>query len=94
MKHLTLIKGLIPCLALLCGDIATAWAEGAAREADNSDIFVWIFLAFCALIIVAQLIPAMMLFMGFAKGAGKGIPEAVPARMDQTTPLDDVVAKT
>jgi hypothetical protein len=86
MKNLTLIKKMLPCLALLCGDIATAWAEGAAREADNSDIFVWIFLAFCALIIVAQLVPAVMLFMGFAKGAGKRIPEAVPARTDQTTP--------
>lgn len=81
MKQLTLIKGLIPCLALLCGDIATAWAEGVAREADNSDIFVWIFLAFCALIIIAQLVPAVMLFMGFAKGTRKRIEEAVPARI-------------
>lgn len=81
MKNLTLIKGLIPCVALLCGDIATAWAESAAREADNSNLFVWIFLAFCALIIIAQLVPAIMLFMGFAKGARKGIQEAVPARI-------------
>jgi hypothetical protein len=86
MKNLTLIKKIIPCLALLCGDITTAWAEGAAHEADNSNIFVWIFLTFCALIIVAQLVPAVMLFMGFAKGAGKKIPETVPARTDQTTP--------
>ncbi len=81
MKNLQLIKGLIPCLALLCGDIATAWAEGVAREADNSNLFVWIFLAFCALIIVAQLIPAMMLFMGFAKGTRKKIQEVVPSRI-------------
>jgi hypothetical protein len=81
MKHFTFIKGLIPCLALLCGDIATAWAEGVAREADNSNLFVWIFLAFCALIIVAQLVPAMMLFLGFAKGTRKRIQEAVPSRI-------------
>jgi hypothetical protein len=81
MKNLKLIKGLIPCLALLCGDIATAWAEGVARESDNSNLFVWIFLGFCALIIVAQLIPAMMLFMGFAKGTRKKIQEAVPSRI-------------
>ena len=81
MKNLKLIKGLIPCLALLCGDIATAWAEGVAREADNSNLFVWIFLGFCALIIVAQLIPAMMLFMGFAKGTRKKIQEAVQSRI-------------
>lgn len=80
MKHLTVTKGLIPCLVLLCGDIATAWAETGAREADNSSLFVWIFLGFCALIIVAQLVPAVMLFTGFAKGARKGAQETVPAR--------------
>lgn len=80
MKHLTVTKGLIPCLTLLCGDIATAWAEAGAHEADNSTLFIWIFLGFCALIIVAQLIPAMMLFMGFAKGARKTTQEAVPVR--------------
>lgn len=79
MKQLTLTKGLVPCVALLCGDIATAWAEGSVRAADNSNLFVWIFLAFCALIIVAQLIPAAMLFMGFAKGTRKRIQEAVPS---------------
>ncbi len=94
MKNFTLIKRMIPCLALFWGDVATAWAAGAAREADNSGIFVWIFLAFCALIIVAQLVPAVMLFLGFAKSAGKGISETVRAGMDQTTPADNAAAKT
>jgi hypothetical protein len=83
MKKNTLIKGLVPGLALLCGDIATAWAEGAGRESDNSDLFVWIFLVFCALIVVAQLVPAMMLFMGFAKGTRKRIQVAVPSRTEE-----------
>ena len=61
---------------VLGGNMATAWAAEMARE-DNSDLFVWIFLAFCALIIVAQLIPAAMMMLGFAKGAKKGAPEAV-----------------
>lgn len=83
MKTITLKRGLALCLALLCGDVATLWAADAAREADNSNLFVWIFLAFCALIIVAQLIPAVMMMLGFAKGAKKKVPEAVPVTTDQ-----------
>lgn len=78
MKTNTLKRGLALCFALLCGNVATVWAADAAREADNSNLFVWIFLAFCALIIVAQLIPAVMMMLGFAKGAKKKVPEAVP----------------
>lgn len=81
MKQSIGLKGLIPCLALLCGDIATAWAEGMARETDHSDLFVWIFLAFCASIVVAQLVPAVMLFIGFTKGTRKRFQEAVPSRI-------------
>lgn len=83
MKTITVKRGLALCFALLCGDVATLWAADAAREADNSNLFVWIFLAFCALIIVAQLIPAVMMLLGFAKGTKKRIPEAVPATTDQ-----------
>lgn len=49
---------------------APLWAADAARE-DNSSVFVWIFLAFCALIVVAQLIPAALMMLGFAKGVKK-----------------------
>ncbi len=49
---------------------APLWAADAARE-DSSSVFVWIFLAFCALIVVAQLIPAAMMMLGFAKGVKK-----------------------
>ncbi len=83
MKTITLKRGLALCFALLWGDVATLWAADAAREADNSNLFVWIFLAFCALIIVAQLIPAAMMLLGFAKGAKKRIPEAVPVTTEQ-----------
>jgi hypothetical protein len=82
MKKTTMKKGLALCFTLLFGDVATLWASDAVREADNSNLFVWIFLAFCALIIVAQLIPAVMMLLGFAKGAKKGIPEAVPVTTD------------
>ena len=84
MKNVTRIGKWIMGLTVLCGNTATAWAAEIARE-DNSDLFVWIFLAFCALIIVAQLIPAAMMMLGFAKGAKKVAPDAVPATADQKT---------
>ncbi len=56
-------------MAMLLGPTATAFAAGA-RE-DNSGIFVWIFLGFCALIVVAQLLPALFVMFGFAKGLKK-----------------------
>ena len=87
MKNVTLIGKLALGLTVLCGNTATAWAAEAARE-DNSDLFVWIFLAFCALIVVAQLIPAALMMMGFAKGAKKVAPEAVPVMADRKTTVD------
>ena len=41
-------------------------AAGAARE-DHSGIVVWIFLGFCALIVVAQLVPAVLMMTGVIK---------------------------
>jgi len=46
---------------------ATAFAAAGVRE-DGSGIFVWVFLGFCALIVVAQVIPALLLMFGMAKG--------------------------
>jgi hypothetical protein len=85
MKNATLIGKLALGLTVLCGDAATAWAGEIARR-DNSDLSVWIFLAFCALIIVAQLIPAAMMMMGFARGAKKATPETVPVMVDRKQP--------
>ncbi len=48
----------------------SAFAAGGARE-DTSGIFVWIFLGFCALIVVVQVIPALLMFFGIAKGLSK-----------------------
>jgi hypothetical protein len=87
MKNMTRLVKLALGLTVLCGDAATAWAAGIARE-DNSDLFVWIFLAFCALIVVAQLIPAAMMMVGFSKGTRKAAPEAVPVMADRETRLD------
>lgn len=38
-----------------------------AGRVDNSGFIVWAFLGFCALIIVAQLVPAMMVMLGIVK---------------------------
>ncbi len=67
---------------ILIGNVTTVWAA-TGRETDNSGLFVWIFLGFCALIVVAQLIPATMMLFGVAKGAKK-----------ETAELAPVVAKT
>jgi hypothetical protein len=50
---------------------SNALAASGARE-DSSNMFVWIFLGMCALIIVMQLIPAVFMILGFAKGVRKG----------------------
>lgn len=36
---------------------------------DHSSIVVWAFLGFCALIVIAQLLPALLLLTGLVKGA-------------------------
>lgn len=82
MKHATLRNKIAIGLTVLCADITTVWAADATRE-DNSGLFVWIFLAFCALIVVAQLIPAIMMLLGVAKGVKKETLQAAPEAADQ-----------
>lgn len=56
-------------MATLMGILAplTALAASGAHE-DGSGFFVWVFLGFCALIVVAQVVPAILLMLGLAKG--------------------------
>jgi hypothetical protein len=42
-------------------------AAGPVRE-DHSGIVVWAFLGFCALIVIAQLVPATLMMVGLVKG--------------------------
>ena len=46
----------------------SAFAAASGLREDNSGIFVWVFLGFCALIVVAQVIPAILLMTGMVKG--------------------------
>jgi hypothetical protein len=52
------VAGLAPAVAF----------AATTGNVDNSGIFVWIFLGFCALIVVAQVIPALLLMFGLVKG--------------------------
>lgn len=72
-------------VAAFYGNAAPLWAAEAAAREDNSDLFVWIFLAFCALIIVAQLIPAAMMLLGFSKGVKKEKAPPAPKPVDHLT---------
>ncbi|MBN2645276.1 MAG: hypothetical protein JXR59_07380 [Desulfuromonadaceae bacterium] len=44
-----------------------ALAETTAGRTDHSGILVWAFLGFCALIVVAQLLPALLVILGVVK---------------------------
>jgi hypothetical protein len=54
---------------------------------DKSGVFVWVFLGFCALIIAAQAIPAILMMLGTARAVAKGMKEkkAVPAESEVET---------
>lgn len=49
--------------------ISSAWA--ASGREDSSGIVVWAFLGICALIVVAQLAPAVLMLLGMIKGASR-----------------------
>ncbi len=59
-------------------------AHAATDAGEGGGIFIWIFLALCALIIIGQLIPALLMLTGFAKGLSRKGPktpvEAAPKK--------------
>jgi hypothetical protein len=72
MKSLTTLLGIIAP--------ATAFAASESIE-DNSGILVWTFLGFCALIVVAQVLPAVLSLLGITKGAASVVKEELaPAK--------------
>ncbi len=46
---------------------ATVFAASTSHI-DNSGIFSWIFLGFCTLIVAMQVMPAVLMMVGMAKG--------------------------
>lgn len=62
-------------LITLMGILAPVTAFAASVREDSSGIFVWVFLGFCALIVVAQIVPAILLMFGMAKGVASMVKE-------------------
>jgi hypothetical protein len=87
MKNITRVQKIGLGIVAFLGNVTPLLAADAARE-DNSSWFVWIFLAFCALIVVAQLIPATLMMLGFAKGVKKGPVQPAPKPVDHATSPD------
>lgn len=65
-------------LAILLG-AASAQAE-STHTVFVSGTFIGIFLGFCALLLIVQLIPAMMTLYGMIKGAASKQVEKAPAQ--------------
>jgi hypothetical protein len=72
MKALTKLS-LTTLVALLVA--SPAFASTAGRV-DNSGFIVWAFLGFCALIVVAQLVPAILVMFGIVKAVASPAEEA------------------
>ena len=56
--------------------VAAAPAFAAPAYTDHSGLLVWSFLGFCALIVVAQVMPAVMMMVGMVKGVAPEHKEA------------------
>jgi hypothetical protein len=67
-------------LITLMGTLApvSAFAASGVRV-DNSGMFVWVFLGFCAMIVVVQVIPAVLLMTGMVKGVVSVVKEEMVA---------------
>ncbi|PLX93167.1 MAG: hypothetical protein C0620_08045 [Desulfuromonas sp.] len=61
LKNITLTA----LLTLLAS--TSSFAATTAGRVDNSGFLVWAFLGFCALIVVAQLVPAVLVMLGIVK---------------------------
>ena len=56
--------------------VAAAPAFAAPEFTDHSGLLVWTFLGFCAVIVVAQVLPAVMMMVGIVKGVAPEHKEA------------------
>jgi len=69
------MKAFIATIVTIAGFVPVAAFAASSNNVDNSGIFVWIFLGFCALIVLAQVIPAILLMFGMVKGVGQVVTE-------------------
>ena len=74
----TTLRTMATAVAATMATAAPAFA--APTYSDNSGLLVWSFLGFCALIVVAQVMPAVMMMVGMAKGLSTETKEATADR--------------
>lgn len=77
------MKTLATIIAAIAG-FAPAAAFAANGRTDDSGFFVWIFLGFCALIVVAQVVPALLLMFGLVKGVSQVVTEKKAATVKES----------
>ena len=81
MRTLTTRIAIVTVTAALTCIASPAMALTGGRE-DSSELVVWGFLGFCALIIVGQLLPAFFSFMSAKKAAEQRLQEELAARSE------------
>ena len=64
----------------LAATAADALAATTGRQ-DDSQFLVWAFLGMCALIVIIQLMPVVMIAFGLVKGLVKGKDTGAPAEV-------------
>jgi hypothetical protein len=76
------MRALITTIATVAS-LAPVAAFAAGGRVDDCGMFVWMFLGFCALIVVAQVVPAVLLMCGLVKGIGQVVTQknAAPAKL-------------
>jgi hypothetical protein len=74
----TTLRTIATAVAATMATAAPAFA--APAYSDNSGLLVWSFLGFCALIVVAQVMPAVMMMVGMVKGLSTETKEATAHR--------------
>jgi hypothetical protein len=60
-------KKLLTAAAIWAATVSAAAAATGARD-DHSGILVWAFLGLCALIVAAQIVPAVLMTLGLVRG--------------------------
>ena len=73
-KAMFSIKSILSSLAVMLVLVAPAFAVDTSVT-YNSGILVMLFVGFCALLIVAQLVPAILVLFGMTKAVGQGLAE-------------------
>lgn len=77
-KRMITILGNAAVVSLLTS--TAAFAATSTNTVYSSGLLVLLFLGFCALVVVAQLIPAMITLFGMIRGAVAARKQAVEAR--------------